>query len=224
VPTPDSSEWKAGKRKQKDKRFFADMVTYADKIVGKIISTLEAQGVAERTLLVFVGDNGTHRSISTPTTTGAVKGGKGLTIDTGIHVPMFAYWKGVTPAGAECHDLVDFTDILPTILDVAKVPPQTKSDGHSFVPQLRGEKGTPRTHIFCHYDPRWGPLAKTPTRFVRDKNFKLYHDGRFFNVVKDPLEQTVLTPDSSDAAAKAYTKLQAALDAKPAWNRQPAPK
>ena len=218
VPTPDSPEWNTDQRKKKNKRFFADMVAYADKLVGKILQKLEQEGLAENTLVLFVGDNGTHRSISTPTRNGRVQGGKGLTIETGIHVPMFASWKGTLPAGKVCHDLIDFTDVLPTLLDCASLDTKPAMDGRSFLPQLKGEKGNPRTHIFCHYDPRWGPMAKTPTRFVRDEQYKLYHDGRFFDVVADPLEEKEISKTTNGEATTSRKSLQKALDAMPPWN------
>ena len=220
VPTPDSPQWNTKDRSKKDPRFFADMVAYADKIVGRILGVLEEEGLAENTLFIFTGDNGTHRSITTPTRSGPVRGGKGYTFETGIHVPMFAYWKGVTPRGKTCHDLMDFTDILPTILDAAGLTAEKVStDGRSILPQLRGEPGDPRPWIFCHYDPRWGPMADWPTRFVRDKQYKLYHDGRFFNVVRDPLEKTSLASALSVEASAARRRLQNALDSMPRWQR-----
>ena len=62
VPTPDSPEWQSPEtRSVKNNRFFIDMVAYMDKIIGKIVDELENQGVADNTLLLFVGDNGTNR-------------------------------------------------------------------------------------------------------------------------------------------------------------------
>lgn len=221
VPTPDSPEWQSSDRSKRDKRFFADMVAYADKIVGKIIRVLENEGLAEKTLLIFTGDNGTHTSIISPTKSGPVRGAKGYTIDTGIHVPMFAYWPGTVPAGSVCEDLVDFTDFMPTMLEAANLQHASNvADGRSFLPQLKGQPGNPREHIFCHYDPRWGPMARTPTRFTRDQRFKLYEDGRFYDVHSDPLEQhPLVTPSPTSNAAR--SKLQAVLDSKPPWGGRP---
>ena len=64
-------------------------------------------------------------------------------------------------------------------------------DGRSFLPQLRGEAGDPRESIFVHYDKDvdGGPQ---PVRFARTKRFKLYSDGRFFDVPNDWEEQAPL--------------------------------
>ena len=59
------------------------MVAYMDKIIGKIVNELKAQGIAENTLVMFVGDNGTHPSLVTEVVNGSVRGAKGNTITRG---------------------------------------------------------------------------------------------------------------------------------------------
>jgi len=123
-PTPDSPEWKTSKGKKNNKHF-ADMVAYMDKIVGKILHKLDNLGLREQTLVLFTGDNGTPRTIASKVGDQTIQGGKGLTIDTGTHVPLIASWKGTALKGTVCDDLIDFTDILPTLLDAAKIKPPT---------------------------------------------------------------------------------------------------
>jgi arylsulfatase A-like enzyme len=134
------------------------MVAYADKIVGRIVKALDELGLREETLLLFTGDNGSPRGINSTMGQKVIKGGKGYTTDAGTHVPLIANWKGTIPVGQTCEDLVDFTDFLPTLLQIsgAEFPLDTVLDGRSFVPQLLGKIGNPRDWIFCHYDPKWG--------------------------------------------------------------------
>ena len=92
-----------------------------------------------------------------------------------------------------------------------KVPTELKLDGRSFLPQLRGEPGTPRDGRYTWYNPSGGASAKF--EFAHDQQFKLYADGKFFNVAKDDLEKSPLTDAALDAPAKAAkAKLQALLD------------
>src|SRR3990172_3821152 len=63
-PTPDTEEWKQGTTKA-DKKHFADMVAYMDKIIGQIVGKLDRAGLRENTLILFTGDNGTARGIAT---------------------------------------------------------------------------------------------------------------------------------------------------------------
>jgi len=226
VPTPDSPEWAdAANRYRKDPRFFADMVAYADRIVGQIDAKLAEHGLRENTILLFTGDNGTQRGHPTRMKDGStVIGGKGTTPDAGDHVPFVVSWPGTAPSGVVSSDLVDFSDFFPTLAEAAGVPEQASgSDGRSFLPQLRGERGNPREFTFCHYDSRWGNTAQFRDRFARDRVYKLYLDGRLFNVPADVLEQQALAPGDVDAD-KAREKLQKVLDAMPPWDPQPLQK
>jgi hypothetical protein len=108
--------------------------------------------------------------------------------------------------------MIDPTDFLPTICEVAgvKLPAELKIDGQSFLPQLRGEKGTPREAHYLWYNPNGGSKAKF--EFAHDSDYKLYADGRFFNVAKDDLEKTPLDEAMLDEPAKvAKAKLLALL-------------
>jgi len=208
-PTPDSEDW-GKKTKKNDTRYFADMVAYMDKIVGRIVGKLGELGLRENTLVLFVGDNGTDKSIRSKMADSVIRGDKGNTTDGGTHVPMIANQPGVVPAGKVCGDLVDFSDFVPTFAEAtgADIPGDMPVDGRSFLPQLRGEKGNPREWIFCHYDPRWG--KNKMRRFVRDKRWKLYANGELYDVQADVLEQN--PNPTGPEAAEARKRLQAVLD------------
>ena len=119
-PTPDSPEWG---QNVNNKKFFRDMVEYMDKTIGRIVKKLDEFGLRENTLILFTADNGTPRGITTKMKDGRIiKGGKGLTSNAGTHVALIANWKGTTPAGKVCSDLVDFSDFLPTLADAAGAP------------------------------------------------------------------------------------------------------
>ena len=209
VPTPDSEDWNKPKHKNNPK-YFADMVAYMDKIVGRIVSKLDELGLRENTLFLFTGDNGTHKSIKSKMADGVIQGNKGQTTDAGTRVPLIANQPGVIPAGKVNGDLVDFNDFVPTFAEAAgtEVSGNMKVDGRSFLPQLRGEKGNPRDWIFCHYDPRWG--NRKMQRFVRDKRWKLYSNGELYDVPADMLEQN--PNPSGPEATEARERLQAVLD------------
>ena len=198
-PTPDSEEWNKNKVKNSPK-FFTDMVAYMDKIIGRIVARLDELGLRENTLLLFTGDNGTPRPITSKMKDGrSIRGGKGLTTDAGTHVALVANFKGTIPAGRVCSDLVDFSDFLPTLADAAhaSIPDRAAIDGRSFLPQLLGKKASPRQSIFCWYRRNPGDNL---FRFARDKRFKLYDKGDYpragnlYDVQTDPLEQTPIEP------------------------------
>jgi arylsulfatase A-like enzyme len=212
VPTPDSEDWKES-RDEDDVKYFGDMVAYMDKIVGRIVRKLDELGLRKNTLVLFTSDNGTHESISSKMRSRVIQGGKGGTTDAGTHVPLITNWKGVVPEGKLCSDLIDFSDFLPTLAEVAgaSLSENVSIDGRSFLPQLLGEEGNPRDWIFCHYDPQWG--KRKQKRFARDKRWKLYHNGELFDVQVDPLEENPVKSDwGGREAGEARQRLQAVLD------------
>ena len=149
-PTPDSTDWdpkRLGSTTYKGdrndpQRHFRDMVAYADKAVGQIVAQLEKSGVRDNTLIIFTGDNGTDTPIVTPWNGTKVVGGKGTMSDTGTRVPLIVNWPaGIQKPGRVVDDLVEFTDIFPTICEVtgAKLPKNHPADGASIVPVLRNQ-------------------------------------------------------------------------------------
>jgi arylsulfatase A len=224
LPTPDSKSWKtdvAGRQK-KDTLNFRDMVAYSDKNVGRIIQKLKDLNLYENTIIIFTGDNGTGRPIVTQMKDGTkVPGGKGLTIDRGHHVPLIVNWGSGKYKRHETDDLVDFTDILPTISDAIqlKIPEEWNTDGVSILPQIKGEKGTPRKWIFSHYSPIHSEGAnKNAARFFRDHNYKLYSDGRFYDLINDIEERNPIEVGKADKEGERIRKVFAAEHAKlPAW-------
>lgn len=214
-PTPDSPEWNTERGKDRN-TYFADMVAYMDKLVGRIVDTLEELGLRDNTLVIFTGDNGTNRRIASKMRDGrVVEGAKGRTVDTGTHVPLIANWPGTVPEGRVCGDLIGFEDFFPTFADVsgASPPGDLVVDGRSFLPQLRGEEGEPHDALLCYYDPQWGKWERAC--FARDIEWKLYDDGRLYNVRQDPLEQHPMTEDNEDEVLKVRRKLERILGIAP---------
>jgi arylsulfatase A len=190
VPTPDSEEWKdASLRNKQNKKYFKDMVEYADKLVGNVIAKLESHGLLENTILIFTGDNGTHYSIDTRTKDRNVKGGKGKTTDAGTHVPMIVSWPEKIKEGKVHNELIEFSDFFATFSDL--VGSERFTDGKSFYPLLKGGDYEPRSTAFVHYDPRWGKrVNQYRNQFLRTLDYKYYFDGSFYDLNKDVYEKS----------------------------------
>jgi arylsulfatase A len=219
-PTPDSPEWKDTTLRMDDgTRYFKDMVEYTDKIVGRFDEKLEELGIRDNTMLIFTGDNGTLDVITTETRSGPYRGGKGTCTNAGTHVPLVISWPGMIKEGFETECLVEFSDFYPTFAEAARLEVPDNLDGRSFYALLTGEDYTPRETVFVHHDPKmklWGIMKAG--RFVRTKTHKLYYDGRFLDVEKDPLELSPLDKEQlTDEEMKIYQKLKAEMDAAPEW-------
>ena len=212
-PTPDNPDYeKATGKKGKDEKNFADMIKYADKLVGKLAAKLDELKIRENTIILIVGDNGTGSGLTSQFRGKPFVGGKGNRNHTGSHVPLVANWLKTIPAGKVNSNLVDSTDFLPTICDAAgiAVPKNMPIDGKSFWPQLQGKTGSPRDWSYSWYAPR---QQQVKFEFAQDLNFKLYRDGAFYNLRTDFDEKTPLATDKLSADAKtAHAKLSKVLE------------
>lgn len=214
VPTPDSEEWKDPTlRHKQDLRFFGDMVAYTDKLMGRIIKHLEELGLREETLFIFYSDNGTHQKLQSKMGDKVVRGGKGLTNDAGTRVPLIVNWPGQIKEGLVTEDMVAPSDFLPTLFDVIDRSPPLSwfTDGESFLPALKGQKTARRDWVFIDHNPRpgWDKEHFVPYHFVKGKRYKLYDDGRFYDIEKDELEKSPFEPKTAELTAlkKKYRRL-----------------
>ncbi len=217
--TPNSPEWqdsekrKASRSYKGDAKYFSDMVSYMDTLVGMIVDKLDELGLRENTLVMFIGDNGTDKPVVSKMDGRTVAGGKGKTTDAGTRVPFIANQPGTVKEGVVCTDPVDFSDFLPTICAATgTAPPADRPiDGESFLPLLKGEPCDRRDWIYCWYS-RSGK-RKQAMIFARTRRYKLYASGKFYDIEKDVLEQNPLPAEKlADEAARARKKLQAVLE------------
>lgn len=130
---------------------YSDWVEEVDWSVGRILETLRANGLAEKTLVIFTSDNGaTARGSNVP-----LRGFKGSTWEGGIRVPTIAWWPGNIPANTQSDAIAGMFDILPTFaaLAGAKLPADRKIDGANLWPQLSGELNAKPAHeTFFYYN------------------------------------------------------------------------
>ena len=215
-PTPDSANWNpkaTGEAVGNNVKHFADMTAYMDKMIGRLTAKLDELGLRENTLILFIGDNGTGKGITSRMGDRVVLGGKGTTTSAGMHVPFIASWKGTIPAGRVNKDLIDSSDFLPTICEAAGMTATAdlKLDGKSFLAQLRGDKGKPRDWFYCWYAPNGGPKAQQ--EFAASAQYKLYRGGALYDYVADPDESKMLTKANLAPAAQENVRmLQKVLD------------
>jgi arylsulfatase A len=215
-PTPESADWNPktkSEQEQRDLKHFADMTAYMDKMIGRLVAKLDELGLRENTVVMFLGDNGTHPTVTSRFKGTDYQGGKGTGTARGTHVPFIANWPGKIPAGKVNKDLIASVDYLPTLCELAgtTVPSGLKIDGQSFLPQLLGQKGQPRESMYLWYARDGGPTATF--EFAQSTTHKLHRDGKFYDLTTDPFEKKPLVvAKQSGAAAAEAKKLQAVLD------------
>lgn len=223
-PTPDSVPVKGRSKQQELLENYRDMVSYADKIVGKIVDKLDELKIRDNTIVIFTADNGTNRSLTYPFEEEQRKGEKGLATERGSHVPLIVNAPGFVKEGIEVDDMVDFSDILPTLADIAGAKlPEVELDGRSFLPQLQGKKGNPRDWIYQYHFPKFTPAAIPHGQGVRNleiiwaqnQSYKLYDDGSYYAVEDHQEVNHIKRGKGSKVAERTRKMLQKALDSMP---------
>jgi arylsulfatase A len=216
-PTPDSPDYKRNAKNDRDGNdpasHFDDMVAYMDKLVGKVLAKLDELELRDETLVIFLGDNGTGREITSQFKGKVYPGGKGLTNYRGTHVPLIVSWPGSIPGNCVSSELIDSADFLPTLCEAAgaEVPPSLPIDGASFLPQLRGEKGKPREWLYAWYAKQGGPRATH--EWAMTTELKVYSDGKIYDLRTDREESRPVDPASLSAEdAATIRKLQAVIN------------
>jgi arylsulfatase A-like enzyme len=199
---------------------YAAMVHSLDDAVGSLLDALDAEGIADDTVLVFYSDNGGNihcgleetdasgeNYITAITSNHPLRGGKGGIHDGGIRVPAVVVWPGVTEPGSRSDVRIQSTDLYPTILRMLNVerPKDHVIDGVDFAKALRGE-GMDRGPMFTFAPghgntPHWLP----PSMSVHDGDWKLIrtfhygedgnHDYRLYNLREDIGENNSLAAD-----------------------------
>ncbi len=190
-PTPDDPQFAAWNPDlgTSDKNYFPSMVKYMDKKIGLILNKLKTLGIDKNTIIIYSGDNGTPSGIVSRFNNTNIIGGKGVTTEYGTHVPLVVYWPGYVSGGIINKDINDFTDFLPTLADLVKIPrPVTFGtlDGVSLEPQITNNTGTPRDWIYTYFKPHITDPVKV---WVQNTNYKLYMSGEFYNIITDILER-----------------------------------
>ena len=194
---------------------YAGNVTYMDHLVGKLVAAVDELGLKERTLIVFTGDNGS----ASP---GKLQGepypkGKGRQADWGVHVPFVVRAPFLSKGGIVSRDLVDFTDLYPTFLELAgaSAPEKVKLDGRSFVPSLRGIEDPFKKRSWIY-----SQIGKF--RMIRDWTHIVDSKGAFHNLLKDPRQERKVNPLDKIAPGRRQ-RLQMILDRFPQNAEAPFP-
>lgn len=202
------------------RELFAGMLRYADHLIGRLTSALEEQGLRENTIIFIAVDNGTDNGSDQKdyeSLGGRINGrvsGEGIysLTERGINMPFIVNCPGIVPAGQESDDLIDASDILPTLaaLAGATLPENVTYDGRSFAPQLLGQQRAKSWRDWCY-------TQYYNTRVVRGQRFKLYSNGPFYDLSEDPLENHDLAGivNKNVDSRKAHARLTQVLSSLP---------
>ena len=168
--------WKYNKFDDKYNPYYAAMIESVDDGVGRIRALLEAQGMAENTIIVFTSDNGglgIPELGPIPTQAGTLRKWKGFTYEGGTRVPALVSWPGQIPAGQTTSQYFTNTDYTPTFLDALGQPTTEFPDGKSILPLLKNPSAPfDRGPIYWHY-PHFSNQTSRPAAAIRQGDWKV---------------------------------------------------
>lgn len=201
---------------------YAAMVECLDNAVGRIVQAVEEARIADRTVIVFLSDNGGvhwaddrlgqafEECKDIPITSNApLRGGKATIYEGGTRVPCMVLWPGVTKAGTTSESIIQSTDFCPTLLEILGVdtPKGHTFDGRSFTTALKGRPHD-RGPLFCHFPHYIAKTGDVPSCYVRVGDWKLIRlfcdrqdqTDRFelYNLARDLSEKTDLAAKMPD--------------------------
>jgi len=183
------------------KRVYAAMIRALDRSVGRILDSLEEQGLAENTIVAFTSDNGGPGYIGLKDINSPFRGWKITMFEGGIRVPLFVRWPAKIEAGTQIETPVAHIDMMPTLAAAAGVTklPDVKIDGVNLLPLTtsQGVAEWTRHTLFWqngHY------------QVVRHGDWKLQVNQRptdglkqwLYNLAEDPTEQHNLADSHPD--------------------------
>ncbi len=224
-------------KQRQDQAVYAGMIQSTDESVGLILDKLEELDLTERTIVVFVSDNGGLSTLmngrtSSPTSNIPLRAGKGWLYEGGIRSPLIVKWPGVVEAGSVVDEPAITNDLFPTLMDLAEVPLTLNffGDGRSLTPLLRGTERLEREPLYWHF-PHYHGSGNVPSGAIRAGDYKLiewFEDGRteLFNLRDDVGETTDLSAAMPEKAGELLGMLRdwrVAVEARmptpnPSWN------
>ncbi len=193
------------------------MLSAMDDGVGRIVAGLREYGLDEKTMIVFLSDNGAplklHKADAVPV--GSITGDwdgslndpwlgeKGMLTEGGIRVPFIVHWKEAIPPGTVYEHPVSALDIAATAISAAGLPSDERLDGVDLVPFLTGRKpGLPHERLFWRF---WGQAA------VREGRWKYLYagpSGRYlFDLETDACEKVNLIATHPEIAGRLARRL-----------------
>lgn len=198
---------------------YAGLLEELDASVGAVIDTVDRLGLADRTLILFVSDNGGlehQQSGEIVTSNRPLRGEKGQLYEGGIRVPAIARWPGTIPAGGVCDVPASTIDLAATFLDVAsdgrEPASEFSSDGVSLLPLLRDPATSlPRDTLYWHL-PHYH--HSTPASAIRRGDWKLiefFEDDslELYDLSHDLGESHNLAEERADLASTLRAELAA---------------
>ena len=214
-PFENEANGRVVRRKLQSDPVYAAMVYNLDHNIGRLIESLEKNGMSDNTIIIFTSDNGGLATAEgSPTCNYPLNEGKGWMYEGGVREPLIIKWPNVVHAKSVCKTPVSSPDFYPTILQMAGLPlmPNQHKDGESLLPVIKGQGELEREALFWHY-PHYGNQGGTPGSSIRMGDYKLiefFEDGKteLYNLKEDIKEENDISGLYPETASKMKAMLR----------------
>jgi arylsulfatase A len=162
---------KSGADLPQNSPILAAMIEELDDSVGKLLAKLDELDIADKTIVIFFGDNGGLENSAKQT---PLRSGKANLYEGGIREPLIVCWPGVVQKGSTCSEPVTSVDFFPTFIDILGLENRAANtiDGLSILPLLQQTGSLNRRAIYWHY-PHYHSSSIGPCGAVRMDDYKL---------------------------------------------------
>lgn len=128
---------------------YAAVVDGMDQSIGRVLDTLDTQGLTDNTIVLFFSDNGGAVYAMGGADNAPLRGGKGDTFEGGIRVVATVRWPDQIPAGSRVDSIMSVMDVLPTLTAAAGIEAVTRYrlDGQDMLPAVTGQRAIPRDEL-----------------------------------------------------------------------------
>jgi arylsulfatase A-like enzyme len=193
---------------------YAAMIERLDWNIGRLMDSLEEQGLFDNTIIFFYSDNGgLSTAEGSPTTNKPLAEGKGWMYEGGTREPLIVVWKNKIQPGSESIMPVSSPDFFPTIMDITGTEYDRENiEGKSIKPLLLQESEMDYERpIFWHY-PHYSNQGGTPGSSIRMGDYKLIHffendKLELYNLKEDIEEQYEISSENPEITKNLYNRL-----------------
>jgi arylsulfatase A-like enzyme len=207
---------------------YGDVIREIDWSVGRVLNTLQREGLSEDTFVLFTSDNGPWLTFKDHGgSAGLLRDGKGSTWEGGMREPCVAWWPGKIRGGRVIMEMASTLDLLPTCADIAGVeaPSDRVLDGYSMLDMLTGQGKSARDEMIYYRGEQiravrkgvWKMHLYTKTEYTGEKI--VAHDPPLlYNLEHDPSEKYDIGekhPDVIERLKKVLAKHEATVEKVP---------
>ena len=185
---------------------YAAVVDAMDQAIGQVLATLDEQGIADNTIVLFFSDNGGAAYATGGADNVPLRGGKGETFEGGIRVVSVMRWPAAISSGTTMEQIMTVMDVFPTLAAAAGIETgiTRKMDGQNMWPAIVDNVPSPRQKniFFASETPTYGSFSITAfnehwklVQEIEQDNEGTNITNHLFRIAEDPYEYNNLAQE-----------------------------